>query len=199
MWSFGVNYRNSTTIAYEGPSTAAPFFSTQLSSASIRFPQFVVGGISFRPTPKWNIEFDLDWTHWSEDKQILFENTSFGNVPFVLNYKDSFMYEVGVTRKFDNGYFASVGYFYSENSVPDQSFNPIIPDGNLHLGSFGFGHKGDRWNWAVAYHFATNGDGRDVKGSVPGPADGNYKTFNQAINISLTWHFKREKPVVTGW
>jgi len=30
----------------------------------VPFPPYVVGGISFRPTPDWNLEFDLDWTEW---------------------------------------------------------------------------------------------------------------------------------------
>jgi long-chain fatty acid transport protein len=189
-WAFGVNYRYLTTETYRGNSEASPFFAPTRTVASVRFPQFVVAGVSFRPTEKWNIEFDVDWTDWDNVNQILFQGTSFGNVPFVLNYRSSFMYEIGVTRSFDNGWFASVGYFFSENSSPDVNFNPIVPDGDLHLGSFGFGRKGKRWDWAIAYHFGSNGSGRVVRGSTPGGlADGTYKTFNQAVNVSATLKF----------
>ena len=60
------------------------------------------------------------------------------------------MYEFGVTRQLGKGYWASLGYFYSENSSPDHDFTPIIPDTNLHLGGhrvwlqrqeLGFGHS----------------------------------------------------------
>jgi long-chain fatty acid transport protein len=190
QWSLGVNYRSATKINYRGESEANPIFAPRGTSASIPFPQFVVGGISFRPTEKWNVEFDVDWTDWNSVNTVQFKNTSFGTVPFVLNYQSSFMYEFGVTRKFANGYFASIGYFYSENSSPDANFNPIVPDGDLHLGSFGVGHKGKRWDLTVAYHFATNGDGRVVRGSTPaGLADGTYKTFNQAVNFSAVFKF----------
>jgi long-chain fatty acid transport protein len=30
-----------------------------------KFPLTVVFGISYRPTPKWNLEFDADYTDWS--------------------------------------------------------------------------------------------------------------------------------------
>lgn len=189
QWSFGVNYRYLTTVNYRGESEVKPLSAPQGTSASFRFPQFVVGGISYRPTEKWNIEVDVDWTDWNNVNEAVFKNTAFGNVPFVLNYTDSLMYEFGVTRKLPNGYFASIGYFFSENSSPDATYNPIVPDGDLHLGSCGVGHKGKRWDWAVAYHFATNGNGRTVKGSPGGIADGTYKTFNQAVNLSATFKF----------
>ncbi len=188
MWSFGVNYRSATSVNYEGTSHAAPYYPSTSSSAEIKFPQYVVGGISFRPTTNWNFEADLDWSDWDSVKQIVFRNTSFGDVPFVLNYSSSFMYEFGATRQLGGGYFASVGYIYSENSSPDKNFSPLIPDANLQLGSIGLGHHGERWDWTIAYHFAYNG-GRTVSGDVNSQADGTYKTFNNAINVAATFKF----------
>lgn len=188
MWSFGVNYRSATTVDYNGTSQASPYFPSVPSSASIKFPQFVVGGISFRPNTNWNFEFDLDWTDWHSVQEIVFQNTSFGNVPLTLNYNSSFIYEFGVTRQLGKGYFASVGYIYSENSSPDQNFSPLIPDANLQLGSIGFGHHGHHWDWAVAYHFGYNG-GRTVNNDVNPQANGTYRTFNNAFNVSTTFKF----------
>lgn len=188
-WSFGVNYRFQTTIDYKGHTEAFPFFPPVSSTAKLEVPQFAVVGISFRPTENWNIEFDLDWTDWDDVNEILFRGTSFGDVPFVQNYTSSFMYEIGVTRRIKEKYFIHAGYFYSENSIPDHDFNPIIPDANLHLGSVGFSYRGQRWNWALAYHFGYN-PGREVTGSVPGGiADGTYQTLNHAVNISATYKF----------
>ena len=190
-WAFGVNYRSSTEVEYDGKSSTTPsppLAAATSTSGSVYFPQFVAAGVSFRPTEKWNFEFDVDWTDWDKVNKIVFEGTAFGNVPFVLNYESSFMYEFGITRQLPNGYYISTGYIYSENSSPDRNFNPIVPDSNLHLGSIGIGHKGGRWDWAAGYHFAYNG-GREVGNSVPGPADGTYKTLNHAFNISVTLKF----------
>ena len=194
-WSFGVNYRSATTIDYKGTATqtgSAFVPSSTSSSAGIRYPQYVVGGISFRPTSDWNLEFDLDWTDWHDVKQINVNNTPLGNQVILLNYRSSFMYEFGVTRQLGHGWFASVGYFYSENSSPDANFNPLIPDVDLQLGGIGFGHHGKRWDWSAAYQFGYNG-GRTVSGSAPSPsgqtADGTYKTFNNAVNFALTLKF----------
>ena len=189
QWALGVNYRYLTTVNYEGHSEASPYFPRTTTSASLRFPQYVVAGISFRATENWNLEVDIDWTDWDNVNQSVFRGTSFGDVPLVFNYRSSFMYEFGVTRKLDHGYFVSAGYFYSENSSPDANFNPLVPDSNLHLGSIGFGHKGSRWDWALAYHFGYNGGGgRVVTGSTP-DVNGTYRTLNHAFNLSAGLKF----------
>jgi long-chain fatty acid transport protein len=193
MVSFGINYRSSTTVDYNGTSQTTPpgpfpYYPQTDTRGSIHFPQFVATGISFRPTKNWNFEVDVDWTDWDSVKQIVFKGTPLGDIPLVLNYRSSFMYEFGVTRQLGKGYFVSVGYIYSENSSPDKNFNPLIPDSNLQLGSIGVGHHGTRWDWAFGYHFAYNA-GRDVQGNVNPLVDGTYRTFNNAVDASLTFKF----------
>ena len=191
MWSFGVNYHSATTLDYQGTASTTPnppYPASTSSSASINFPQFVVEGISFRPTTNWNFEFDLDWTEWSDVKQITVKNTAFGNQTITLDYSSSFIYDFGVTRQLGKGYFASVGYIYNENSSPDAHFNPLIPDADLNLGSVGFGHHGRHWDWAIAYHFAYNG-GHTVQNDANASANGTYKTFNNAFNVAATFKF----------
>jgi long-chain fatty acid transport protein len=198
MWAFGLNYRSATEIDYSGHSSTSPngpfpYYPYTPTHASLRFPQSLAGGISFRPTPNWNIEFDLDWTDWANVNEIVFRGTPYHGTPigdpvFPLNYTSSLMYEFGVTRQLGNGYFVSAGYIYSENSSPDKYYNPIIPDGNLHLGSVGFGHRGQTWNWAFGYHFAYN-PGREITDNVNPLVNGTYRTFNNAINISVTYKF----------
>jgi len=190
-WSFGVNYRYETEVEYEGTSytrPSPPYPPATSTHGPLTYPQFIVAGVSFRPTKHWNIEVNVDWTDWDAVNDIVFYDTAFGNQTLPLNYTSSFMYEFGVTRSFDNGWFVSAGYFYSENSSPDRYFNPIVPDTDLHLGSIGFGHHGEHWSWAAAYHFGYQ-PGREVSGSQPGGADGEYEVLNHAFNLSLNYKF----------
>jgi len=191
-WAFGVSYRYLTTVDYQGTTEtfpSPPYPGPISAKASICFPQFVVAGVSFRPTPDWNLEFNIDWTDWDNVDQIVIEGTALGTQVWPLNYRSSFMYEFGITRKLGRGCFASVGYFFSENSSPDQDFNPIIPDSDLHLGSIGFGHKGKHWDWAAAYHFGYN-PGREVRNDVSFPqANGTYHILNHAFNVSVAFKF----------
>jgi long-chain fatty acid transport protein len=190
-WAFGVNYRYATTVDYQGTTelSPVPYTTSVPSTASIHFPQFVTTGVSFRPTEDWNFEFDIDWADWGSVNQINVNSGALGQTVWPLNYRSSFMYEVGATRQLGKGYFASLGFFYSENSCPNQTFNPIIPDTNLYLGSAGFGYKGKRWDWTVAYQFGFN-PGSEVTGDSTFPlANGTYKVFNQAVNVAATFKF----------
>jgi long-chain fatty acid transport protein len=194
QWSFGASYQSATDLEYSGHSESQLLSRPRSSTtADAHFPQFVAAGVSFRPTTNWNFEFDVDWTDWDSLNQIFFQRAdpTLPVLPFAFNYTSSFMYEFGVTRQLGKGWYVSTGYIYSENSSPDKDYNPLVNDDDLHLGSVGFGHRGQRWDWAFGYHFAYNGS-REVTGSaVAGPfsPNGTYKTFNNAVNVAVTFKF----------
>ncbi len=190
MWSFGVTYRYATDVDYHGTSYFHPYVpGSQPTSGTLHFPQFVVGGISFRPTTNWNFEFDLDWTDWNSVKTATFNGAAFPTV-LTFDYTSGFIYDFGITRQLGKGYFVSTGYIYAENSSPDANFNPVDADSDLQLGSIGFGHHGQWFDWALAYHFGYDG-GRTVVNDSPqnAPAEGTYKTFNNAFNAAVTFKF----------
>ena len=190
QWSLGVSYHSATDLKLSGDSQVPAFLlGSSPTKTDAHFPQFIAAGVSFRPTTNWNFEIDVDWTDWDSVNQLLFQRADTVAVPFLFNYKSGFMYEFGITRQLGHGWSVSTGYIYSENSSPDASFNPIVPDSNLHLGSFGIAHRGVHWDWAVGYHFAFGE--RDVTGGVGSSAlaNGHYKTFNNAANISTTFKF----------
>jgi long-subunit fatty acid transport protein len=73
--------------------------------------------------------------------------------------------------------------------VPDKSFTPLVPDQDLHVLSLGLGGNRNHLTWDATYQFMY-GPGRDVAGSVYGPAvSGNYTFIAHAFSISLGWHF----------
>ena len=190
QWSMGLNFRSATKMNYEGSSSVTGLPDSE-TDTGVRFPMNLALGLSYRPTSKWNIEAGIDWTDWDSLNVAVLEGTAFGNVPFPFNYESGFMYQLGVTRKFEQGYFLSAGYIYSENSAPDLNFTPLNPDSDLHLWSLGFGRKDEDGGWAFSYTVAYNG-GRDVEGSASGSligesADGHYETLNHALN--LAYHF----------
>lgn len=189
QWSFGLKYHSASDLTLEGDSEVPAYGLPSTSThGDAHFPQFVVGGISFRPTTNWNFEVNLDWTDWDSLDQIVFQRADSVAVPFLFNYTSSWMYEFGVTRQLGQGWFVSAGYIYSENSSPDADYSPLVPDDNLQLGSVGFGHHGKQWDWAFGYHFACNGE-RVVTGATIPLANGTYETFNNAFNLSATFKF----------
>jgi hypothetical protein len=203
--ALGVNYRYLTTMNYDGYAKTSPnsvppplppifapaYFGKSDASASIRFPQSASVGISYRPTPKWNFEINADWTDWDNLNSIVVSGPP---IPATinLNYRSSWIYEFGITHKFDDGWYASIGYMWSENSSPDAGFQPLFPDSNL--------PPRQRWfrpPWQtlglvcrVSLRLQSRAKVTGSPASVAGQsADGKYEVLNHAFNLAATFKF----------
>lgn len=188
MWSFGAKYFSPTTMDYAGGASFNPnpgFLPAPIQTTThLNFPQMVVGGVSFRPTPNWNFEVDVDWTDWDHVKNAVIDNVG----TLSLFWQSSFFYEFGVTRQLGKGYYLSAGYFFSEASTPEKNYTPLVPDINLHVGSLGVGYKGAHWAWALAGQLI-GGAWRKVEGAVDPSVDGRYRLWTPTISASIGYHF----------
>jgi long-chain fatty acid transport protein len=161
-------------------------FPTLAAHGTLKFPQFAVLGYSFRPTPDWNIEADIDWTDWDSLNTVSLHQSNGTTVKIPFNWKHSFLYELGVTRKLPDGFRISAGYIYSENSVPSASYNPAIPDGTLDVFSIGLGRTWDRYSVDIAYQLAYGPTRTIVNDTV---ADGRYSFLSNAVSVSFGIQF----------
>lgn len=206
--SLGATFRSATTITMDGHTefqqTPGVITYTRLpASADFTFPLTAVVGLSYRPTPKWNLEFDADYADWSSLGAITINQQ--GNVPngvkqspsFVLNWQPSWMYEFGVTRYFDSGWHVSAGYVFNENSVPNAYYTPLAADMDRHFFSAGTGYKGKRFDFDITYQFGY-GPAHTVTGSTPSSqstlpstqtADGKYDFISHALLVTVGMHF----------
>jgi long-chain fatty acid transport protein len=206
--SVGATFRSSATVTLDGqaryeqwPQISAP--AHQSAQADFEFPLSATVGISYRPTPKWNIEFDADYTDWSSfgSNTIHQAATTYPvnqDIPLRLNWQPSWMYEFGVTRYFDSGWHASAGFVYDENSVPNAYYSPLAADMDRYFFSAGTGYKGKHFNFDIAYQFGY-GPTHTVTGSTPSStvtqnttsqnANGNYGFNSHAVSVSVGWHF----------
>ncbi len=206
--SLGASFRSSAKVTLDGHARYEdwPELSTPASHSAqtdFKFPLTAVIGISCRPTPKWNIEFDADYTDWSSfgSTTIHQADTTYPvnqDISLQLNWQPSWMYEFGVTRYFDNGWHASAGFVYNENSVPNEYYSPIVADVDRYFFSTGAGYKGKHFNFDIAYQLGY-GPGHTVTGSKPSStvtqdttdqtADGKYDFISHAVSVSLGWRF----------
>jgi long-chain fatty acid transport protein len=211
--ALGATFRSTTTMTFSGHTEFERLVQipeTRLGAqADFHFPLTAVFGISYRPTPEWNLEFDADYTDWNSFGTTTIHqaaptsgwpsylNQWPRNIPVNLNWQPSWMYEFGVTRYSDNGWHASAGYVFNENSVPDRYYLPTTADLNRHFFSIGVGHKGKRFDFDIAYQFGY-GPERKVSGSVPpsqpvptvdGLADGTYEFTSHAVLLTVGMHF----------
>ena len=205
--SLGATFRSKTTIALNGQTDfeQQPVIQNthRSAQADFDFPLTAVVGVSYRPTSKWNLEFNADYTDWSSfGKTTIHQSPQppwpvLADVSLTLNWQPSWMYEFGVTRYFDNGWHASAGYVFNENSVPNAYYTPLAADLARHFFSLGFGHRGKMIDFDVAYQFGYGPD-HTVTGSNPSStpafssgqrANGTYDFISQAVLLTVGLHF----------
>src|SRR5690625_1125976 len=188
---FGVTYRSRTTFNLEGHMSFGP---TRVpAEADFSFPDVIVAGYSYRPTPDWNLEFNLDWTQWALLNDVTVKTVTGDEIVMPFHWKSSLIYKFGVTRYLHEKYRISAGCMFSENSVPSKHFSPSVPDSDRHLISTGFGGTHGKFDWDVAYQFGYSPKRRVSGSEAPPPytetADGNYRTKVHAVSASLAYHF----------
>ena len=93
-----------------------------------------------------------------------------------------------MTRVLQNGFSVSAGYTYAENSVPDATFTPAVPDSDRHLFALGGAYATGALKVALSYQFGYSPD-RTVAGSPFGLADGSYHNRTHAISASIEYGF----------
>ena len=197
--SVGASFRSGTRIDLKGHVEdhnnvafgPVPVYSDRTSAhAEFPFPLNAIFGISYRPTPDWNLEFNADYTDWSTLQTVVIQQANSPvlpqNLPLVLDWQSSWYYEFGGTRFFDNGWHVSAGYIFNENSMPSAHYTPLVTDMDKHFFSIGAGHKGQRLSFDVAYQFGYGT--RTVSGSAPSAggqtADGDYQFISHAVIVS---------------
>jgi long-chain fatty acid transport protein len=201
MHHFGLTYRSATTLDFDGhvdlqydsfkvPTPFGPFPVPGVdrrndASAKFKFPQNIVLGYAFTPTDDWNFEADVDWTDWDSLNVVTLKQKS-GNVLLPFNWRSSLIYEFGVTKKFAYGLRTSAGYIFSGNSVPNESFNPIVPDTDRHIFSAGVGQTFAHLDWYLSYQYAYGPNRQIDNGTL---ANGDYRFQAHAISLSVGYLF----------
>jgi long-chain fatty acid transport protein len=207
--SFGATFRSSNPIYFGGQTDfeRIPIIPAGGRNAhmNLTFPLTAAVGVSYRPTPKWNLELDADYTDWNSfNKTSIQQQTPVphpfdptGKVPVTLDWQGSWMYEFGVTRYFDNGWRVSAGYVFSQNSVPNAYYTPLAAHLDRHFFSVGTGYQGGRYSLDVAYQVGY-GPPHTVTGSAPSStpaqyagqtANGTYAFFSQAVLLTVGLRF----------
>ena len=147
--------------------------------------------------PKLKLEADVEWTDWNTLNTVslcssnpLFNastNPSQATIPF--NWMDSFYYEFGAQYDLNDHWVVRGGYIFSENTVPDSTFSPTVPDANRHVFSLGLGYALRHYSVDIVYQYSLSQD-RTVGGGMSNPAmDGTWKSQGNAVMITSTVKF----------
>ncbi len=207
MISFGATVRGETPFTLDGSTTfeedgAFPGGS-RLARMNLTFPLTTTFGLSLRPTPQWNFECDVDYAGWDSVGDTAIRQVTAPpsgiqqNIPVHLQWQASWMFSLGVTRYFDNGWHVSAGYLFDQNSVPNKFYTPLAADLDRHFFSVGVGHHGQKIDLDFTYQLGY-GPSHSVSGSQPAStpalfagqnADGTYAFISHAVLVSAGLHF----------
>lgn len=207
QFSVGGTFRSGMTMLFEGKTDFELQRNIQPTTipaeAEYHFPYTAVLGLSYRPTEKWNIEVNADFSNWSSIDTVTIRQERKPrspvqqDIPVNLGFEDSWIFKLGVTRYFENGWDLSAGCALNENSVPDEYYTPLVADLDRHLFTIGIGKDWSRFRFDLTYQFGYGSD-REVTGSKPAStparntgqtADGTYGFISNAVLFSAGMKF----------
>ena len=194
----GVVYRSPFAINFDGHASAKTVLGTEsaAANATIQFPQSVAGGYAFRPTKKLKLEADIEWTNWEVLHNVVLHATgaSFDGTTIPFDWKDSMFYEFGAQYEVDDHWTVRGGYIFSENTVPNSTFSPTVPDSDRHVFSVGLGYGVPRFTVDIVYQYSLSED-RTVTSSPARAAsglsasDGKWESDGHAVMVTSSLKF----------
>lgn len=200
--SFGLTYRSRVDIEFSGDFTVdnipiilgLPASISSNVTADLTLPSIVSGGYAFRPTDKLKLEADIYWVEWSTlDKvEIINDDTGILLSSTDKNWEDTWVFAIGGEYYLKEDLALRAGYFFAENAIPEGTFDPVVPDNDLHAFSVGLGYTIDRFTIDIAYTLGIYEE-RDIDNNigaaVGATVDGNYDSLIHIIGVGVGYRF----------
>lgn len=204
----GVSYRSEIFIKHQGnlttrvlPPLPSPF--PTAGTSALTFPPSVTMGISYSRMTPFTFEFDVTWTGWSsyDQFQVKTENAVTVNgvgtntITVPKNWRDAWAFRFGGCYEIKEGMKVRAGYIYDLTPVPDDTFDPQIPDANRHIFTVGSELQVWRFTLGFAYNYIlweqrTKSNAIGFNGvPVPLQANGRYSTDSHSVGLSWLFQF----------
>lgn len=110
---------------------AIPALNTGTFNAELPLPTTVTWAVSFRPTVKWELAVDLQWSGWSAYKalNVVFNEEELGIKPIysVKNYSNTLAFRFGAQYRATDFITARMGMYVDESPVSSSYLNPETP------------------------------------------------------------------------
>ncbi len=210
--SVGVAYRSSILVGIAGevhhdlpvasPQLAA-LFPDAAGKTSIRFPQQFNAGIAYKGFAPLTVEVGMRWEGWHsfKDLRINLDPPVAGN-PYSLsprNWKDTYSFMAGGRYDLNRNIALLAGYLYSGNPVPDDTFEPAIPDANVHLFCAGTEVHYGKLTFSAAYAYQKYQNRTKNNAIDDNPFDGTvnsatavngpYRSHINIVGLSMSYAF----------
>ena len=132
-----------------------------------KFPQRILGGVSWKFHPRWRLALQVDWVNWSDAFDVLPVKLTKGNNADInrfvganrfeeytpLGWRDQVVYRSGLEYALTEAFSLRGGYAYGRSPVPAETLTPLgaaIPEHTLTAGA---GYRWRCFDFDLAYQW----------------------------------------------
>ncbi len=218
LLAFGASFRSGIALDFEGSARfwfndagklAVELLGSRIpakdtGSITVNLPMHMNFGVAFLGIDRLKVAADFYLADFSTFKELAldFDCVEAGECdlyqpPIPKKWGISWQVSVGAEYWITDYLVARIGYGRVSNPIPEDTYDPSLPDGNRNLFTAGVGYKADWWKVNFGYMLAVwNGTkdndvgGKDGNGNPNGKANGKYTTFAHLPAISFSAWFK---------
>jgi long-chain fatty acid transport protein len=209
QWAVGATYTTESSLDFDGGEMRFNFGSglgqvtyRDAKMDNFTWPRQVEVGVSFRPTAKWLLAFDVSWVNWASAIKTVTVTASNPNatvpsayqtvsVPFIMDWKDQWVFALGAQYEINDMWTVRAGYNYGQSPVPDNTLNPLFPAIVEHHLTGGFTFTYGDWDFDFALeHAFSNSQTNTGAPSATNPFSGVEVSHDQnTVHFMVSWRF----------
>jgi len=202
-WRWGGSFRSRMKPEIKGdikfeniPGPVAPLFPDGGVTAGLPLPATLATGVGYTKG-KWEGEFDVVWTDWSEFDHLKIDidnNTVVvTDIDQTEEWRDTYSFRLGYAYHLSDAHQYRVGAYFDRNPIPDDHVRPRLPDADRTSVQVGYGYsRKSGLTFDVAYQalFFKDRTATGVPASATDPVQpGDYTNFTSLLGVSLGWKF----------
>lgn len=201
--SLGASYRSEVEIDVKGNVSfdlPSPLLAGTLPNTggktTITLPRQLLAGVGYQANDRLTVETGFRWEDWRSFKESKVElNQPVAGQTTITdpkNWHDTFAVNVGGKYRLNDTFTLLAGYLYGWNAVPDDTFEPSVPDANTHLFCLGTDMVFNNIKLAVSYAYQLQEErskNNTVGASAGGAANGTYNADIHLLGLSVTYRF----------
>ncbi|MDD2773023.1 MAG: outer membrane protein transport protein [Elusimicrobiales bacterium] len=182
------------TVSVTGGLASLALYSN--AATSVVLPDVLLVGASYKATEKLRLNFDVDYTGWSSYDQLNInaDNSALTSIQY-KNWNNVVAFRIGGEYDLNDMWKVRAGYMNDATPVPDNRFEPRIPDATRNGYSAGVGFKKGDWTVDASYlylHFndrtVTNSLGSSLA-TVDTTLNGTWKSSANLFGLSVGYKF----------
>jgi long-chain fatty acid transport protein len=201
--SLGASYRSEVQIDVKGDVSfdlPSPLLAGTLPNSggktTITLPRQLLAGVAYQANERVTVETGFRWEDWRSFRELKVELNQPVNGQSTItepkNWHDTFAVNLGGKYRLNDTFTVLAGYLYGWNAVPDDTFEPSVPDANTHLFCLGADMVFNNIKLAVSYAYQLQEErskDNTVGATAGGAANGTYNADIHLLGLSATYRF----------